>query len=211
VTRPLLLDLFCCQGGAAMGYHRAGFDVIGVDIEPQPRYPFPMVVADALAPPFDLSMFDVIHASPPCQAYSVATLQHRDRHAYVDLVEPTRRMLAESGVPYIIENVVGAPLVNPIMVCGSGLGMVRIRRHRLFESNRALFGVPCVHGQNRDILSVVGHSEGSGKSGVGYLKADKETAMGIDWMSRDGLSEAIPPAYTEHIGRQLIDQLERAA
>jgi DNA (cytosine-5)-methyltransferase 1 len=119
-----------------MGYHRAGFDVIGVDIEPQPRYPFPMVVADALAPPFDLSMFDVIHASPPCQAYSVATLQHRERHTYVDLVAPTRDMLVAAGVPYIIENVVGAPLVNPIMVCGSGLGMVRIRRHRCAVRSR---------------------------------------------------------------------------
>jgi DNA (cytosine-5)-methyltransferase 1 len=204
-----ILDLFCGAGGAAMGYARAGFEVVGVDISPQPRYPFEFHQADAMT--FPLGGFDAIHASPPCQAYSVATLQHRDTHTYVDLVEPIRTRLAARGTPYVIENVPGAPLRNWVQICGSGLGMTRIRRHRWFESNVALWGVPCAHGQNDDILSVVGHSEGSGKSGEGYLKADKEAAMGIDWMARDELSQAIPPAYTQWIGEQLIAELERSA
>ncbi len=209
MTRPLLLDLFCGAGGAAVGYHRAGFDVVGVDIAPQPNYPFEFHQGDAMTWPLD--GYDAIHASPPCQAYSVATLQHRATNTYPDLVAATRERLVASGLPYVIENVPGAPLLNAVQVCASGLGMVRLRRHRLFESNRFLFGVPCVHGQNIDILSVVGHSEGSGKSGPGYLKADKEYAMGIDWMNRDELSEAIPPAYTEFIGAQLLQHLGVAA
>lgn len=158
---------------------------------------------------YPLDGFDAIHASPPCQAYSISTRQYRDAgtHEYPDLVEPTRARLVATGLPYVIENVPGSPLQNWVQICGSGLGMRRIRRHRWFESNVFLLGVPCVHGQNDDILSVVGHSEGSGKSGPGYLKADKEAAMGIDWMARDELSEAIPPAYTEHIGRQLLSHL----
>ena len=193
-----------------MGYHRAGFDIIGIDNRPQPRYPFPFAQGDALNPPVDLARADAIHASPPCQAYSVATLNHRDNHTYADLVEPVRNMLIGNERPWVIENVPGAPLQRHIQVCGSGLGMARIRRHRWFESTLPLWGVPCVHGQNRDVLSVVGHSE-KGKAGPGYLKPDKELAMGIDWMTRDELSQAIPPAYTEHIGRQLIDHLKAAA
>jgi DNA (cytosine-5)-methyltransferase 1 len=207
--RPVLLDLFCGAGGASVGYHRAGFDIVGVDIAPQPHYPFEFHQADALSYPS--VFFDAIHASPPCQAYSVATLQHRATHRYPDLVAATRERLERAGVPWVIENVHGAPLRNWVQVCGSGLGMTRLRRHRWFESNVALFGVPCAHGQNSDILSVVGHSEGSGKVGPGYLKADKNEAMGIDWMSSDELSEAIPPAYTEFIGYQLLKAMAAVA
>jgi len=223
MTRPRLLDLFCKAGGAGVGYHRAGFDVVGVDIEPQPNYPFEFHQADALDVldrivanhafyrtdndnAWSLN-FDAIHASPPCQAYSVATLQFRDTHEYADLVAPTRHRLEPAGLPYVIENVPGAPLRNWVQICGSGLGMRRIRRHRWFESNRALFGVPCSHGQNTDVLSVVGHSEGSGKAGPGYLIADKQAALGIGWMNRDELSQAIPPAYTQWIGEQLHTHL----
>lgn len=204
-----ILDLFCGAGGAAAGYHRAlpEAEIVGVDIAPQPRYPFTFVQADAMEYPLD--GFDFIHASPPCQLYSVSTVMH-DKSRYPDLIAPVRGRLVATGLPYVIENVPGAPLVNWVQICGSGLGMVRIRRHRRFESNMPLLGVPCSHGQNRDLMSVVGHSEGSGKSGPGYLMADKSLAMGIDWMNRDELSEAIPPAYTEWIGAQLAAVLERA-
>lgn len=211
MNRPRLLDLFCGAGGAAVGYHRAGFDVVGVDIRPQPNYPFEFVQADALLVAQWFETADVIHASPPCQAYSVATLQHRDTHEYPDLLPVVRDLLIHKGLPYVIENVPGAPMHNPVMVCGSGLGMTRIRRHRLFESNVMLLGVQCRHRLNDDILSVVGHSEGSGKVGPGYLMADKQAAMGIDWMNRDELSEAIPPAYTEHIGTQLLEHIGAVA
>jgi DNA (cytosine-5)-methyltransferase 1 len=222
VSRPLLLDLFCCEGGAAMGYHRAGFDVIGVDIVPQPRYPFPMVVADALTPPFDLSRFDVIHASPPCQLYTVANNIHGNTD-HPDLVAPTRDLLRASGVSWIIENVPGAPLLSPVTICGQALG-IGVKRHRLFESNMMLFGTQCPKGHPGDWVSVFGHTVlerghviGKAKGGGNTIKRRHlgvergRVAMDMHWASRGGLSEAIPPAYTEFIGRQLIDQLERAA
>jgi len=193
-----------------MGYHRAFPDavIVGVDINPQPRYPFTFIQGDALT--FPLDGFDLIHASPPCQLYSISTVMH-DKSKYLDLVGPIRERLQGSDTPYVIENVPGAPLINWVQICGSGLGMTRIRRHRLFEANFPMMGVPCSHGQNHDILSVVGHSEGSGKTGPGYLMADKQLAMGIDWMNRDELSEAIPPAYTEYIGGQFAAHLKAAA
>jgi len=205
--KPLLIDLYCGAGGAAHGYHQAGFDIIGIDINPQPNYPYPFAQGDALNPPLDLTQADAIHASPPCQAYSIATLNHRTTNTYPDLVAPTRQLLETTGLPWIIENVPGAPLHNHIQICGSGLAMTRIRRHRWFESNTPLWGIPCVHGQNTDVLSIVGHSEGSGKAGPGYLKPARETAMGIDWMTNTELSQAIPPAYTHHIGTQLLQHL----
>jgi DNA (cytosine-5)-methyltransferase 1 len=134
-----------------------------------------------------------------------------DRSKHPDLVAPTRTRLRASGTTYVIENVPGAPLDHWVQICGSGLGMRRLRRHRWFESNAPLLGVPCVHGQNRNIISVVGHSEGNGRTGPGYLFVDKCNAMGIDWMHRDELSQAIPPAYTEFIGQQLLTHLAEAA
>lgn len=217
--RPLLLDLFCCEGGAAMGYHLAGFDVIGVDIRPQPRYPFPMVQADALNPPFELSMFDAIHASPPCQMYSVSTVQHR-HNDYPDLVGPTRELLERSGLPWIIENVEGAPMVEPgqmtfdgrsaIMLCGSMLGMTRLQRHRIFETNWPLVSpMVCRHQTQRDVMSIVGHSEqgSTGRRGEDWGLDARREVMGMPWASRDAISEAIPPAYTEYIGKQLYSML----
>ena len=214
--RPRLLDLFCCEGGAAMGYHRAGFDVIGVDIEPRPNYPFSFVQADALYPPFDLSSFDAIHASPPCQAFSSAT---RNDIEYPDLLEPTRQLLIASGLPFVIENVPGAPLNAPwslfdpsaalVLLCGSMFDdlLPRLQRHRLFESNiRISAPSRCRHELTRDVLAVVGNGEqgSSGRRGDYWGMAERRKAMGIDWTTRHGLSEAIPPAYTEHIGRELL-------
>jgi DNA (cytosine-5)-methyltransferase 1 len=212
-----ILDLFSGAGGAAMGYHRAFPDaeIVGVDINPQPRYPFTFVQADAMTYPLD--GFDFIDASPPCQHFSQMSLCRPGLAAtYPDLVDPIRRRLIAAGVPYVIENVVGAPLHNPIMICGSGLGMT-LQRHRLFECSFPVWSVPCSHGQNQ-WNPAYGHATGRKRRRVPVIGewripfALQKEAMGIDWMTLPELSEAIPPAYTEHIGNALAAHLmERAA
>jgi DNA (cytosine-5)-methyltransferase 1 len=194
-----------------MGYHRAGFEVVGVDINPQPHYPFEFHQADALTYPLD--GFDVIHASPPCQGYSACKTMHtcRDR-SYTQLIPEIRNRLDAFGAPYVIENVVGAPLKSPIMLCGLSFGL-HLFRHRLFESN--LFLLEPSHTKHRDRVGENGFvcMAGHGDSGRGRIlashrsKASWVNASGIDWMTRQELSQAIPPAYTEFIGRQLIDYL----
>ena len=218
-----LLDLFCKAGGASVGYHRSGFRrIVGVDHESQPRYPFEFVQDCAL----DFvekygRAFDCIHASPPCQKYSQANNIH-GRTDHVDLIAPVRELLIRTGKPYVIENVPGAPLHFPVQICGLFLGL-GVRRHRLFESNKFLFGTPCGN-HRKDYVIVFGgggrgraHVSGKAKGGgpVIYrstvpLDRCKE-AMGIDWMTRDELSQAVPPAYTEHIGRQLMEILGNEA
>jgi DNA (cytosine-5)-methyltransferase 1 len=219
-VKPRLLDLFCGAGGAAMGYDRAGFDVVGVDIKRQPRYPFSFVQGDALAPPVDLAAFDAIHASPPCQAYAYGTAPMRARgKVYPDLLEPTRDMLAASGVPWVIENTPPAPMRADFVCCGSQFGLPGLIRHRWFEWSYGPPTVPappCAHGART--VSVVGTGTASGcrwwwedrPEGVTW-KQLCEQAMGIDWMTRAELSQAIPPAYTEWIGRQLLEQVRRMA
>jgi len=227
MIRPRLLDLFCGAGGAAMGYHRAGFDVVGVDINPQPNYPFEFHQADALDVLEELfdsgiprllpaSDFDAIHASPPCQAYSVTTnFRPENRTKYPELVAPVREHLWDSGLPYVIENVPGSDLNGYVQICGSGLGM-RIQRHRWFESNVALWAVPCAHGQNQWDAALK-HSTGRKRRRVvviGEYRIPLDTqkeAMGVDWMTLEELSESIPPAYTQWIGEQLMAHLEVAA
>lgn len=215
-TRPRLLDLFCGAGGAAMGYHRAGFDVTGIDLYPQPHFPFPFIQADALAAPVDLSAFDAIHASPPCQAYSDLRRLSPDT-TYPDLVEPVRALLEKWGGVYIIENVEGAPLRDPVRLCGSSMGLPLLRRHRLFETNVAMLVPPCSHGvavKRFPALNGADRKRG-GRSGIvgvygngGDKRADLwPEAMGIDWMPRRSLTQAIPPAYTELLGGQLLDAL----
>jgi len=206
-----LLDLFCGAGGAAMGYHRAGFtEIVGVDIKPQPHYPFEFVQADALAYcAAHGHEFDAIHASPPCQGYSA--MRSVTQREYPMLIEPVRRALVETGRPYIIENVVRAPLQNPLMLCGTMFGL-RVRRHRLFECNPAIYFAPatCRHwlrvvkqgrwpDEEKQFACVTGSF-----SNQPYARR----AMGIDWMTRDEITEAIPPAYTEYIGAQLLACLE---
>lgn len=202
-----LLDLFCGAGGASMGYHRAGFEVVGVDIKPQPNYPFEFHQADALE--FPLNGFDVIHASPPCQAYCnlSAHLGH------VDYIPATRNRL--NGHCYVIENIQGAPLVNPIRLCGSSFGLV-VQRHRLFESSVPLVGKPCDHSWWRPRFFQNDYSRKDRLSnvvavyGASRFKNDFElrcAAMGISWMTLNELSQAIPPAYTEFIGKQLISNI----
>lgn len=218
MSRPLLLDLFCKQGGASMGYRRAGFAVVGVDIEPQPRYPFEFHQADA----FDFLAahwyeFDAIHASPPCQAYSA--LKSLSDSSHPQLVVPVRWALQSTGKPYVIENVPGAPLADPVTLCGSmfDLGTVcrdgvyrQLRRHRLFESNVPLSTLTCDH--QGQAVGVYGLG-GGGQMARGYKgdKKDSLAAMGTDWMDRKGVSQAIPPAYTEYIGKQLIAALQKEA
>ena len=218
VSKPLLLDLFCGAGGAAMGYYRAGFRVIGVDIEPQPRYPFEFIQADAMT--FPLEGFDVIHASPPCQGYSIANyIWGKTDHPL--LIGPLRERLLAAGKPYVIENVPGAPLRSPLVLCGLAFGL-KVRRHRLFETSpQILLAPPCPPGHRLlDYVLVIGGGvrkrvPQQGRTLKGGPKMNRPTlplsvghaAMGIDWMNRFELSEAIPPAYTEYIGRQLIPML----
>ena len=216
VRRPRLLDLFCGAGGAGAGYAAAGFDVVGVDLEPQPRYPFEFWRGDALEVLVAEGRgFDAIHASPPCQRYSSLTRRHGASRVdgHPDLVAPTRDLLVELGLPYVIENVPGAPLRSPVMLCGSMFGLAgtvagerrQLRRHRLFESPLLLYPPgPCAHDGGRTI-GVYGHPGGkSARDRVRFGGSSSwREAMGISWMRVPELAEAIPPAYTEWLGRQL--------
>jgi DNA (cytosine-5)-methyltransferase 1 len=215
LSAPRLLDLFCGAGGAAAGYARAGFAVTGVDRLRQRHYPFAFVRGDAL----DYLAahgreYDLIHASPPCQRYSATGSlpgAHPDWHD--DLVGPVRALLVASGVPYIIENVPGAPLRAPVLLCGTMFAGLRVIRHRLFESGLPLAAPPhpahterilrrpyavrltSYGGQPGDMVTVAGHQ---------FSRASGSAAMGIDWMQRHELAQAVPPAYTEHLGRQAL-------
>lgn len=203
-----------------MGYHRAGFtEIVGIDIRPQKRYPFTFVQGDALNPPVRLEDFDAIHASPPCQKYTKLKAMWNARE-HPDLVEPTREMLEASGVPFVIENVPGAPLGQSVMLCGTmfglGSGDAELRRHRYFELSfpQVALAPPCAHyyrgranGRRRATIGVYGQAGGSSlRDGKDEFGSDeRREAMGIDWMSGSELSQAIPPAFTEWIGRQLLN------
>ncbi len=229
--RPRLLDLFCGAGGCAVGYHRAGFDVVGVDIKPQPRYPFEFQEGDAIellrclirggyfraggeGKTLYLTDFEVIHASPPCQKYSqVNRRQHLQGREYPDLIEPTRELLLKSGLHWVIENVENAPLDRAIRLCGTSFGLP-LRRHRRFESSVMLFDLPCNHAKFKEKKYPTCFQEKGAKRRMssvvqcyGNTAGSKlwPAALGIDWMNRHEMSQAIPPAYTEYIGRQLID------
>ncbi len=201
------LDLFCAAGGATKGLQMAGFHVTGVDVKPQPRYCGDAFhQADALT--FPLDSFDFIWASPPCQEFSQATLSQRMRGSeYPDLISHTRARLEASGIPYVIENVPGAPLRCDVMLCGSMFGL-RLVRHRVFELSFAPTSLlPCC--QHPPIpVSIAGHGTPSWarqkNGGKSFTLPERYDAMGIDWMDRDSLSLAIPPAYAEFIGRMAI-------
>jgi DNA (cytosine-5)-methyltransferase 1 len=217
--KPRLLDLFCCAGGAAMGYHRAGFEVVGVDVAPQPNYPFKFVQADAVT--FPLDGFDLVHASPPCQRKSrMSNCRPGLAETYPDLIDPVRDHLKAWGGPWVMENVEGAGLPGQVdlfgalgvMLCGSMFGL-RLYRHRYFETSLPV--VPPHHPRHLVPASGAGHwKPGTIISVEGHcypIDVARE-AMGIGWMTRDELGEAIPPAYTEYIGRPLLDHIrERAA
>lgn len=217
MSRPRLLDLFCCAGGAAEGYHRAGFEVVGIDVRPQPRYPFQFIQADAMK--LDegfMSGFHAIHASPPCQRYSDLAKRNGNAEAHPDLVEPVRMLLHFIGRPYVIENVEGAPLIDPVKLCGTMFPGLRVLRHRLFETDWPLSQPahpkhPLVytmdkrkaHFQRLDQETAFVQVTGGGNCSI----AAAATAMGIDWMTKQELNEAVPPAYTQFIGEQLLTYL----
>jgi DNA (cytosine-5)-methyltransferase 1 len=218
-VKPRLLDLFCGAGVAAMGYHRAGFEVVGVDIVAQPNYPFRMSVRDALKVA-DAYTVDAIHASPPCQAFT-AYRRTGNVGEYPDLIVETRELLNEIGVPYVIENVAGAPLENPLKLCGS-MFELDVQRHRYFESNISLTppSWPCRHkiwAENRYPGGRSKERHGDNRVpvrrtveiGSWDIPLDvQKRAMGVDWeMTLEELSEAIPPAYTEFVGQQLLAYL----
>lgn len=206
-----LLDLYCKAGGASKGYQFAGFEVVGVDIKKQKRYPYEFIQADCLELMKDiefLKSFDVIAASPPCQTHSIT--QHL-RNAQgkstdkVDLIPQTRKALIASGKPYVIENVPGAPLIEPIQMCGSYFGL-KVRRHRRFESNLPIVGSPCKHKEQGKPVGVYGSMRDEIPGGGHTAKTIEQAreAMGIDWMIWGELVEAIPPIYTQEIGKQLL-------
>lgn len=228
--RPRLLDLFCGAGGCSVGYHRAGFDVVGVDIEPHPSYPFEFIQADALDVLADtafLDTFDVKHASPPCWAHSRATLGLRKSGVkeYIDLYPQTRAALGAYGGMWVIENVPGISMdTPPLKLCGSMFDLtatdldgtpLRLERHRLFESSELLLAPgPCRHDRRVQVGGVYGggssdrrHAKDVRRGGYTPRTQVRRELMGIDWMNGDDLNQAIPPAYTEHIGMQLIDIL----
>lgn len=201
------LDLFCCAGGASLGLHQAGFEVTGVDIDPQPHYPFNFIQADALV--VDLSGYDFIWASPPCQQYSTSAMQFRlNGKEYPDLIAATRDRLIETGLPYIIENVPNAPLLNPVMLCGAMFGL-RTYRHRLFESNYKLITPehpPHIAKNTKmgrkpkdgEFIQYVGHF-----SGVSLVKE----MTGCFHMNQYELAQSIPPHYSKYLVEQLLDKI----
>lgn len=231
-----LLDLFCGPGGCSVGYNRAGFEVMGIDIKPQPSYPFEFVEGDALdllrcllnggyvkpglntGPTLYLEDFDAITASPPCQRYSSATRCNKNRKDtktaadHPDLVPATRKLLEASGKPWVMENVPNAPMIEPLMLCGT-MFKLRVIRHRLFESSFFLWspGNRCAHPPR----GTVGKAGARGKKVGDWISVAGSTiakvaapAMGIDWVKRrEELSQMIPPAYTEFIGKQLLESI----
>jgi DNA (cytosine-5)-methyltransferase 1 len=212
--KPKILDLFCCAGGAALGYSRAGFDIVGIDIAPQPNYPFKFIQADALTlDPEFIASFDAVHASPPCQSYSDLAKRNGNGHEWPRLVEPVRELLVRSGLPYVIENVDGAPLVNAVVLCGTMFPRLRVLRHRLFEANFEI--VPPPHGKHPICHTFDKRKSHYGKTndmidfvsvngGGNCTIAAARDAMGIDWMTKAEINEAIPPAYAEFVGRELL-------
>lgn len=205
-----LLDVFCCQGGAGAGYHFAGFDVVGVDLSPQPRYPFKFIQADAVEYIRAYGHeFDFIHASPPCQRYSATQRIQGNEHP--DLIAPTRDAIRAAGVPGVIENVPDAEpeLIDPVVLCGAAFGL-RTYRHRLFEpigwelsqpdhephtQKTVKMGRPIQPG---DFYHAVGNF-----TNVGYARSD----MNVPWMSRDGVRECIPPVYSTYVGRKFVENV----
>ena len=224
--KPRLLDLFCCAGGAGKGYADAGFEVVGVDIDPQPNYPFEFHQADAIEFVRDHGHeFDAIHASPPRQTFSRTKTLHDNEHP--DLIKPTRDALVASGKPWVMENVVGAPLIDPIKLSGQHFNMtapdvdgvpLKLVRNRLFESN-ILLRVPDSFHANRHIQTASIYGAGGGWTPRHRDNPDRrgghiphtdviKKLLGIDWMTKHEMSQSIPPVFTEWVGGQIIDHIK---
>lgn len=222
-SKRRLLDLFCCAGGAGVGYARAGFEVVGVDLDEQSNYPFKFHQADALTLDWDwVTSFDAIHASPPCQSYSDLAKRNGNADAWPRLIDPVRDMLNKTGKPWIIENVEGAPLIDPIVLCGTMFPPLRVIRHRLFESNIELITPPHVDRKQHPLVFTHDKRKphyGKLNQDVSFVQvtgggncsmANARHAMGIDWMTKKvELNEAVPPAYTEYLGKQLLAAVKR--
>ncbi len=202
-----------------MGYYRAGFEVVGVDIEAQSNFPFEFVQADALTLDQEfIQSFDAIHASPPCQSYSDLAKRNKNADKWPRLIEPTRKMLDTTGLPYMIENVEGAPLIDPVVLCGTMFPPLRVIRHRLFEANFPLSTPPhgphplvFTHDKRKRHYGILNQDTsfvqvtGGGNCSV----ANARDAMGIGWMTKNELNESIPPAYTEYLGKQVLSEVIR--
>ena len=207
-----MLDLFCGAGGASVGYARAGFEVIGLDIKHGKRYPYKYLRQSIEEVTLEmLNDFDFVHASPPCQTFSI-TQNLRNAQgkstSKEDWLPYTRDLLKRWGGIYVIENVPGAPLINPIQLCGSAFGL-KVRRHRLFESNVTLTGSGCNHKEQGRPVGIYGSMRdeipNGGKTATSMEEAN--AAMGIDWMIWTELVESIPPIYTDFIGTQIINRM----
>jgi len=204
-----LLDLFCGAGGSAVGYSRAGFDdITGIDLKPQPNYPFRFIQGDAVEYLVDYGYkYDFIHASPPCQAYSIGAILRGSAHKHPQYVDLVREILKVLEKPYVIENVPGAPIEKTTMLCGTMFGL-KLIRHRHFEiyPYTLVLTPPCNHDgtvPNGDFVTVAGHG-GDNKAG-NYSLESWSDAMGIYWMTRkEELAEAVPPAYTEYIATHIL-------
>jgi len=222
--KPRLLDLFCGAGGCPVGYARAGFEAVGVDIEPHPDYPFDLTVADAMEVLADadyLRTFDVVHASPPCPRYSSATKATGTSDQHPDLLPAVRAALVAAGVTWVIENVEGAPMPDAFTICGYAMGLptmtingitAGLSRHRLFESSEFILSPGCAC-DSAPKASIFGHSGSLRINGrnTAIRKEDAVRLLGVEWMTnRDDIADAIPPAYTEFIGGQLMDALVAA-
>lgn len=206
--KPRILDLFSGAGGAAMGYHRAGFDVVGVDIKPQPRYPFEFHQADAL----DLLVngwiqdngpWSAIHGSPPCQRYSQASKGHGTTARHPDFIRGVRKRFSMLGFPWVVENVVGAPMHQGFRLCGSMFDLP-VRRHRLFDCSELI--MPPAHSgcAGRPVINFYGHRNG-------HSIAEAPAAIGVPWMTPTEALQAVPPAYTRFIGEQLLEAVRAVA
>ncbi len=228
--RPRLLDLFCGAGGCSEGYRRAGFALYGIDNGPKPlrHYPFPYICMDALeamdrllrgegltfsnGETLFLADFAAFHASPPCQKWSNMTKRWARQDGHPDLIIPARISLINFCKPYVIENIEGAPLLDPVMLCGSMFGAwavertYQLRRHRIFETSFETPFAPASCSHSGLALPVYGHAGGSSKrDGLKFPGTDAwREGMGIDWMTGNELAEAIPPCFTEYIGKYLM-------
>lgn len=205
--RPWIVDLCCCGGGASVGLYRAGFNVVGVDINPQSHYPFPFLQADVTTlDPEWIGQFDAVWASPPCQRFTRHARQKGTADNHPDLIGPVRDLLVTVGLPYVIENVPEAPVRPDLILCGAMFGL-KVVRHRHFEVSGFVVEQPEHVEHAPDYITVTGHPGGSSKRDGGAHfgnTAEWKEAMGIDWLPASKIKEAVPPAYGQHIGAAML-------